>query len=473
MRIIMKLTRGKFTLRMEGKLMFAFFCMAVLLAAQGFIGIQSRYDIKNLYEKVLLSSHEMVKIEYDLYSLRVKVFEYLGTVNPDDLKNFQEAIDALSDHIRAEVEAYPQLDEAGKLFAENMEEYRKIMQMHYEYFQTREAYKLLYGDSQKNFETLKSLINKEKTDTLDSAKHLAGREASKAIRIAAIVLVIGILISISAGIFIRHSVTSPIRRVIAGLENAYKELADASFHISSASQELAQGTSDQAGALEETSSSLEYMTFITRKNTENADAADRIVKDSAGVMNDAQDSLKQLNHSMQEISQASEETRKIIKTIDEISFQTNLLALNAAVEAARAGEAGAGFAVVAEEVRNLAMRAAKAAKNTADIIESTVEKIQNGSELVSTVNKIFARVETDISKLGELIGETASSANEQAGTIGRVNKSVAEMDKVVQCNAANGEELAGTAEEMSAQTGHMNGFVRSLSVMAGQAGVLK
>lgn len=464
----MKLDRGKFKLRMEGKLVLAFFSMAVLLAAQGFIGIQSHYDIKGLYEKVLFSSHEMTEIEYNLYNLRVKVFEYLGTVNPEELKKSQAATDTLSAQIRARLEAYPQLDEAGKLFAKSMDEYRKIMQMHYEYFQTREAYNLIYGDSQKNFEALKSLIHKEKRDILGRTKIIAERGVSKGIWIATIALVIGILISISAGIFIRHSVTHPIRRVIAGLENAYEELADAASHISSASQELARGTSDQTEALKKASAFLEEMTIITGKNAENADTSDRIVRNSASVMNDAQESLKQLNHSMQEISQASEETRKIIKTIDEISFQTNLLALNAAVEAARAGDAGAGFAVVAEEVRNLAMRAAKAAKETADIIESTVGKVHNGSELVSVVNKIFAGVETDIRKLGELVGETTSNANEQTGAIGRVNKSVSEMDKVVQRNAANGEELAGTAEEMSAQTENMNGFIRGLSVMAGQ-----
>jgi methyl-accepting chemotaxis protein len=452
---------------MEGKLMLAFFSMAALLAAQGFIGIQSNYDIKGLYENVLISSHEMDKIEYDLYNLRVKIFEYLGTVNPDELKKIEEEVEKFSARIRTGLEEYPQFEEAKKLFANSMEEYRNIMQFHYEYFQTKKAYELIYGDSQKHFDALRTLINKEKQEILDRTKRSAEGGSSKATDIAAIVLAIGFLIAISGGIFIRHSVTGPIQRVIEGLESAYKELAAAASHISSASLELAQGTSQQAGALDQTSSFLEEMASMTRKNAKNAGAADHIVKESGKVMNDARNSLKQLTRSMQEISQSSEETRKIIKTIDEIAFQTNLLALNAAVEAARAGEAGAGFAVVAEEVRNLAMRAAGAAKNTADIIESTVGKIQNGSEQVLIVNEIFARVETDIGKLGNLIGVAASSSNEQSRGIEQVNNSVSEMDKVVQQNAANGEELAGTAEEMDAQTGHMNEFIQSLSIMAG------
>lgn len=463
----MKHIRGKFTLRMEGKLMLAFFCMAALLAVQGVIGIKSNYDIKRLYEDVLVSSHEIDKIEYDLYNLRIKIFEYLGSVKPDELKKFGKDIEKLSAQIISGLKKYPQLEEAQKLFDKSMEEYRNITRLHYEYFQTKKAYELIYGDSQKHFDTLKTLIQKEKKEVLDRAERFAEQGASKAVRIAAIFLAAGFLIAISGGIFIRHSVTGPIRSVIEGLKSAYKELAAAASHISSASQELAQGTSEQAGALDQTSSFLEDMAFITQKNAENAGAADRIVRESGKVMNDAQASLKQLIRSMEEISQSSKETRKIIKTIDEISFQTNLLALNAAVEAARAGEAGAGFAVVAEEVRNLAMRAAGAAKNTADIIESTVGKIQNGSELVLIVNEVFARVETDVLKLGELIGEAASSSNEQSRGIERVNNSMTEMDKVVQQNAANGEELAGTAEEMDAQTGHMNEFIQSLSAMAG------
>jgi len=143
------------------------------------------------------------------------------------------------------------------------------------------------------------------------------------------------------------------------------------------------------------------------------------------------------------------------------------LALNAAVEAARAGEAGAGFAVVADEVRNLAMRAAEAAKNTANLIEGTVKKVKNGSEIVSRTNETFGKVAVSSKKVGELVGEIAAASNEQAQGIDQINKAVAEMDKVVQQNAANAEESASASEEMNAQAEMMKGFVNELVVLIG------
>ena len=165
---------------------------------------------------------------------------------------------------------------------------------------------------------------------------------------------------------------------------------------------------------------------------------------------------------MSEISKASEETSKIIKTIDEIAFQTNLLALNAAVEAARAGEAGAGFAVVADEVRNLAMRAADAARNTASLIEQTVKKVGDGSTLVARTNEAFGEVAEAAAKVGDLVAEISAASQEQAQGIEQVNKAVAQMDKVVQQNAANAEESASASGEMNSQARNMRRFVEDL-----------
>jgi len=181
----------------------------------------------------------------------------------------------------------------------------------------------------------------------------------------------------------------------------------------------------------------------------------------------ANGSMEALTASMDEISRASEETSKIIKTIDEIAFQTNLLALNAAVEAARAGEAGAGFAVVADEVRNLAIRAAEAAKNTAGLIEGTVRKIKEGSELVQRTSAEFSEVQDSASKMGELVGEISSASGEQAQGIEQISKAVTEMDTVVQRNAGNAEESASASEELNAQAEHMKEFVADLVALVG------
>ena len=183
------------------------------------------------------------------------------------------------------------------------------------------------------------------------------------------------------------------------------------------------------------------------------------------VVEEANRSMVRLTASMEEISKASEQTFKIIKTIDEIAFQTNLLALNAAVEAARAGEAGAGFAVVADEVRNLAMRAADAAKNTSNLIEGTVKKIKDGADIVQKTNAEFYEVEASATRMGELITEISTASGEQARGIELISKAVAEMDKVIQRNSGNAEESASVSDEMNAQAGQLEKFVGDLSVL--------
>ena len=240
---------------------------------------------------------------------------------------------------------------------------------------------------------------------------------------------------------------------------AAEQVASAAGQVSSSSQSLAEGASEQASSLEETTSALEEISSMTKQNADNANEANKMMKEASQSVKRAKQSMEELTQSMREISAASEETQKIIKTIDEIAFQTNLLALNAAVEAARAGEAGAGFAVVADEVRNLAMRSAEAAKNTAGLIEATVKKIKSGTEFVEKTHEEFNEVAEKALKVGELVAEIAAASNEQAQGVSQVNSAVAEMDKVVQQNAANAEETASASEEMSAQAQELNAMV--------------
>jgi len=288
----------------------------------------------------------------------------------------------------------------------------------------------------------------------------AHAEKVSTIRILYIAFGAIVLLGVLLSYYSVRSITKPLNRVISGLNEGAEQVASASSQVSFSSQQLAEGTSEQAASIEETSSSLEEMSSMTKQNADNAGQADSLMKDASKVVTSANDSMGSLTTSMGEITSASEETSKIIKTIDEIAFQTNLLALNAAVEAARAGEAGAGFAVVADEVRNLAMRAADAAKDTAVLIEGTVKKIGEGSDLVDTTNEAFTEVASRAAKVGELVSEISAASNEQAEGIQQVNGAVVEMDKIVQQNAASAEESASASEEMNAQAEQVKGFCR-------------
>ena len=281
--------------------------------------------------------------------------------------------------------------------------------------------------------------------------------------ITAVILVAGVFLAF----FISRSITRALHRIITEIKEGAMQVAASSNQISAASQSLAEGASSQAASIEETSSSLEEMSSMTKQNAENAKQADILMQQANRVVSQANESMSRLTVSMEDISKASEETSKIIKTIDEIAFQTNLLALNAAVEAARAGEVGAGFAVVANEVRNLAMRAADAAKNTATLIEGTIKKVKDGVNLVVKTNEEFNEVSKGAAKVGELVAEIAAASNEQAQGIEQVNKAVVEMDKVVQQNAANAEESASSSQEMYSQAEAIEQMIGDLRSFVG------
>ncbi len=295
----------------------------------------------------------------------------------------------------------------------------------------------------------------DKEEIFAPAKILRNMNAGLAI---AIVIIAGVIIFL-----ISRSVANPINRIIDALNNSTNQVTSASNQISAASQSLAEGASEQAASIEQTSSSLEEMSSMTKRNADNAGEADKLMKEANKVISRANESMNRLTSSIEDISSTSEETQKIIKTIDEIAFQTNLLALNAAVEAARAGEAGAGFAVVADEVRNLAMRAADAARNTAELIEKSVKKTKDGAEIVKDTNTAFSEVAESSSKVGQLVGEIAAASNDQAQGIDQINQAVSSMDSVTQQTAANAEESASASQQMNSQAEHMKAIVTELA----------
>lgn len=276
---------------------------------------------------------------------------------------------------------------------------------------------------------------------------------------------VAIVIGLGMAFLLARAVTKPIHRVAEGLIDGSHQVAAAAEQVAGASESLAEGASQQAAGLEETAASMEEIASMTEENALHANQANHIMNESSKVVQKAHQAMKELNLSFIAISSASEETAKIIKTIDEIAFQTNLLALNAAVEAARAGEAGAGFAVVADQVRNLALRAAGAAKNTAHLIEDTVNKVKKGSEIVTKANEAFEKVAVTSMKAGQLVEGIATASSQQSQGIDQVNKALNEMDRVVQQNAANAEESAASSEELNGQARELIQYVDDLMVL--------
>lgn len=271
-----------------------------------------------------------------------------------------------------------------------------------------------------------------------------------------------VVLGVVLAVFITRSIVKPINRIIAGLNEGASQVNEAARQVSASSQQLAAGASEQASSLEETSSALEEMAAMTRTNAENARQANGLSDQAAKAAQDGDQTMATLNQVMQGINESSDKVSKIIKVIEEISFQTNLLALNAAVEAARAGEHGKGFAVVADEVRNLAQRAADAARETTSLIEESVNRSREGTQVADDVTKALGGIVADVTKVSELISNITQASQEQAQGVDQVNTAVSQMDQVTQQNAASAEESASASEELSAQAQSVKGIVDQL-----------
>ncbi len=281
--------------------------------------------------------------------------------------------------------------------------------------------------------------------------------------VAAVIAMIGF----GLGRGLAGAIARPIMRVIGELRQSSGQIASAAGQVSQSSQVLAEGSSSQAAAIEETSSSLVEMGSMADRNVETAAKANQLAKEARDTADLGMGDVQRMNEAMAGLKGSSDDIAKIIKTIDEIAFQTNILALNAAVEAARAGEAGLGFAVVAEEVRALAKRSADAAKETATKIEGAIGRTGEG---VMLSEKVAANLNTIVGKVRQvdkLIEEVTTAIREQRQGVHQISKAASQMDQVVQQNASGAEEGAAAAEELNAQAELLRESVADLARLVG------
>ena len=243
--------------------------------------------------------------------------------------------------------------------------------------------------------------------------------------------------------------------VLSEVARATDQIDSGSEQVSDTAQQLSQQATESAASLEEISSSMNVIGNQTQMSAENANQANQLANGAQDAAKVGNERMASMVTAMNEISEAGQNISKIIKVIDEIAFQTNLLALNAAVEAARAGQHGKGFAVVAEEVRNLAARSAKAAEETAQLIEGSVEKTNNGAQIAEKTSEALDEIVTSIVKVTDLVAEIAAASNEQAQGFAQINQGLGQIDQAVQQSTATAEESAASAEELSSQSAHL------------------
>lgn len=295
--------------------------------------------------------------------------------------------------------------------------------------------------------------------------------AAKSSRTRAITVLL-MLIALGAGgavFWFVHQASGSLRRFSGRIAENAEQVSNAASQVSGAGKMLAEGTSEQAASLQDTASSTREIESITRSNADHARRVAQLMDESERCAGEVNQTLERTVGKMKEIDSSSNKIARIIKVIDEISFQTNILALNAAVEAARAGEAGLGFAVVADEVRSLAQRCTQAAKDTASLIEESIETSHEGNSSLNQTSEAVRVLTQTSSQVKQLVDQVNAGSQEQARGMEQIARAVLEMEQVTQRNAAAAEQSAASGEELNAYAASLRGLVGEMRQLIGAA----
>jgi len=459
---------------------------AGLIIAAAFMGGVSLYNLNRLNHKTqaiitnpLPGLATMSQAEAGFLELRGNTWRHVASPDPADRAAMERSIAELKQEVEAKLKTYEKTltdDEDRKLLD-------RIHKAWPEYFvalesaldlsrkgKPAEAHQSYVAKGTASLGALKSAFREASDYNRRLGERMAAESQVQYVESRTVLLasMLGVVISGSllAYFFVR-GVNRVLQQIASELAVGATQLASAAGEVSSSSNSLAQGASEQAASLEETSASSEEINSMAARNSDNSRTAASLMTQSQQKFEETNQLLDESVKAMAEISSQSDSISKVIKTIDEIAFQTNILALNAAVEAARAGEAGMGFAVVANEVRNLALRCAQAAKDTAGLIEESITKSREGQRKVDQVVTAIHSISQETANVRKLVDEVHHGSQEQARGIDEIGKAISQMEQVTQRTAAGAEQGASAAEELNAQAETLREVVLRLTALVG------